>query len=41
MSSGRAFHKVSLISEMPLVTSSSDNHGLSQFVISLFRISNQ
>ena len=31
----------SLISEMPLVISSSDNHGLSQFAMSLFRISNR
>ena len=31
----------SLISEMPLVTSSSDNHGLSQFAMLIFRISNR
>ena len=31
----------SLISEMPLVISSSDNHALSQFAMSLFRISNR
>ena len=31
----------SLISEMQLVISSSDNYGLSQFAMSLFRISNR
>ena len=31
----------SLISEMPLVTSSSDNHGVSQFAMLIFRISNR
>ena len=31
----------SSISEMPLVISNSDNHGLSQFAMSLFRISNR
>ena len=31
----------SLISEMPLVIFNSDNHGLSLFAMSLFRISNR
>ena len=31
----------SLISEMPLVIFNSDNHGLSQFAMSLFRISSR